>query len=61
VAFSYDEGRSWVPMAVDIPGTNRTFTFDASQIPESTGEGIVRVFVSDGLNTAYDDVTGLAR
>jgi hypothetical protein len=59
VAYSYDEGRSWVPIGVDIPGTDRALTFDSSEAPDSDGEGVVRVFVSDGLNTAYDDVTGL--
>jgi hypothetical protein len=55
-AYSNDSGRSWVPIGVDIPGTDRGLTFDASELPESTGEGVIRVFVSDGLNTAYDDV-----
>lgn len=55
-AYSNDNGRSWVPIGVDIPGTDRGLTFDASELPESTGEGVIRVFVSDGLNTAYDDV-----
>lgn len=60
-AYSNDEGRSWVPIGVDIPGTDRAFTFDSSEIPESDGEGVIRVFVSDGLNTAFDDVTVLNR
>jgi hypothetical protein len=60
-AYSNDNGRSWVPIVVDIPGTERGFTFDPSQLSESGGEGIIRVFVSDGLNTAFEDVTGLTR
>jgi hypothetical protein len=59
-AYSDDGGRGWVPIGVDIPGTDRSFTFDASEIPESAGDGVIRVFVSDGLNTAYYDVTGLS-
>jgi hypothetical protein len=55
-AYSNDNGRGWVPIGVDIPGTDRGFSFDASELPESTGEGIIRVFVSDDLNTAYDDI-----
>jgi hypothetical protein len=60
-AYSDDGGRSWVPLGVDIPGTDRAFTFGSSQLPESDGEGVIRVFVSDGVNTAFDDVTGLTR
>lgn len=60
-AYSDDNGQSWIPIGVDIPGADRSFSFDASQLPENSGEGIIRVFVSDGLNTAYDDVSGLTR
>jgi hypothetical protein len=55
-AYSNDNGRSWVPIGVDIPGTDRGLTFDASELPESSGEGVIRVFVGDGLTTTYDDV-----
>jgi hypothetical protein len=60
-AYSHDHGRSWVPIGVDIAGTDRGLTLDSSQVAESAGEGIIRVFVSDGLNTAFDDVTELSR
>lgn len=60
-AYSSDNGRSWVPIKVDIAGSDRGFSFDASQVPESAGEGIIRVLVSDGLNTEYSDVAGLTR
>jgi hypothetical protein len=56
-AYSNDGGRSWAPLRVDIPGSERGFTFDASQLPASGGAGVIRVFVSDGLNTAFADVT----
>jgi hypothetical protein len=60
-AYSNDNGRNWAPIEVDIAGSDRGFSFDASQVPESAGEGIIRVFVSDGLNTEYADVAGLTR
>jgi hypothetical protein len=61
VAYSPNRGRSWVPLGVDIPGTEQTLTFDSSEIQRSSGKGIIRVFVSDGLNTAFEDVSGLSR
>jgi hypothetical protein len=60
-AYSDDNGESWVPIGVDISGPHRNFTFDASPIRKSDGAGIIRVFVSDGLNTAFADVTRLTR
>jgi hypothetical protein len=57
VAFSPDGGRSFVPLAVDLSETS--VTFDAKGLPEARGEGIVRVFASDGMNTTYADVGGL--
>jgi hypothetical protein len=58
-AYSDDRGRNWVPIGVDIPGRDRGFTFDSSAIRKSAGEGVIRVFVSDGLNTVFDDVNHL--
>ena len=58
IAYSPDRGRDFVPVAVDVSG--RTATFDASQVPKSAqGAGLIRVFASDGLNTASADVRGL--
>jgi hypothetical protein len=59
VAYSPNGGRSWVPVAVDIPGTTTSTTFDSTQIQRSKGDGVLRVFVSDGLNTAFADVPKL--
>ena len=56
-AYSPDGGRSWVPIGVDIKGTS--FTFNSDEIQASRENGIIRVFVSDALNTAFDDVTKL--
>jgi hypothetical protein len=57
LAFSPNSGRSWVPIGVDVRGTS--FTFNSTEIPRSQGTGVIRVFVSDGLNTAFADVSGL--
>jgi hypothetical protein len=56
-AYSPDGGRNWVPIGVDIKGTS--FTFDSNEIQASKENGIIRVYVSDGLNTAFADVTKL--
>jgi hypothetical protein len=58
VAYSPDNGRSFVPVGVNL--TRPDWTFDATRIPRSQGAGLIRVFVSDGLNTAFADVTGLS-
>lgn len=57
VAYSPDGGNSFVPLGVALTGTS--FTFDSTQIQRSEGRGLIRVFVSDGLNTAFADVGGL--
>jgi hypothetical protein len=59
LAYSPDAGRNWVPIAVDVPGTARSIVFDSTEIQRSDGNGVIRVFVSDGLNTAFADVGGL--
>jgi hypothetical protein len=57
VAYSPNGGRNWVPIAVDL--TKTAVTFNSTQIQRSAGRGVLRVFVSDGLNTAFADVTKL--
>lgn len=71
LAFSPDNGRSFVPVAVGLRELQAEF--DATELPPATlrpgvagssksskGTGMLRVFVSDGLNTAYADVRGLS-
>jgi hypothetical protein len=57
VAYSPNGGTNWVPIGVDIKGSS--FTFDSNEIQASKENGIIRVYVSDGLNTAFADVTKL--
>lgn len=56
VAYSPNGARNWVPIAVDVRGTEKGITFDSTQIQQSRENGVIRVFVSDGLNTAFADV-----
>jgi hypothetical protein len=60
VAYSPDGGQSWVPLAVDVPGTATSVVVDTTEIQQSNGNGVIRVFVSDGLYTAFADVTNLS-
>lgn len=57
VAYSTNNGRSFVPVGVSIAGSS--FAFDARQVRRARGTGLIRVFVSDGLNTSFADVRGL--
>jgi hypothetical protein len=57
-AYSPDGGRTFVPIGVDLRGTG--FAFDSTEIQKSAGRGLIRVFVSDGLNTSFADVRGLS-
>ena len=60
VAYSPDDGQTWVPVAVDVPGSESSVVFDSTQIQASEREdAIIRVFVSDGLSTAFADSAGL--
>jgi hypothetical protein len=54
ISLSQDGGTTWQPLAVGIAGSQSAF--DTSLWPQ-TDEGMLRVQVSDGLNTALD-VTG---
>ena len=57
VAYSPNGGTNWVPIGVDIKGNS--FTFNSDEIQNSKESGVIRVYVSDGVNTAFADVTKL--
>ena len=57
VAYSPDAGRTFVPVRVDLKQPQ--LVFDSREIQKSSRRGVIRVFVSDGLNTTFADVTGL--
>jgi hypothetical protein len=54
VAYSPNNGRAFVPVGVGLSGSS--FAFDARQVRRARGTGLLRVFVSDGLNTSFADV-----
>lgn len=64
VAYSWDDGKSFVPIAVNLKsspttGLNR-FVFDSSAVPPSNVQGRIRIFASDGLNTVYQDIAQIS-
>lgn len=59
VVYSPDRGENWSPIAVGLTGEVQQLTFDSTQIRLSDQQGVLRIFVSDGLNTVYYDVGGL--
>ncbi len=58
-AYSPDAGESWVPIAVQVPGDTRQLEVNTTEIQRSIANGVIRVFVSDGLNTVWADVEDL--
>ncbi|MGH9379262.1 MAG: hypothetical protein ACRD2Z_01415, partial [Thermoanaerobaculia bacterium] len=60
IAYSHDGGESWVPLLVDVEGTQNSVVVNTREIRRSDGRGVIRVFVSDGLNTHFADVEGLS-
>jgi hypothetical protein len=61
VAYSPDAGRNWVPVAVDVPGKQTSIVFPSGRIRGSVRKGMIRVFVGDGLNTAFADTGRLSK
>jgi hypothetical protein len=57
VAYSPDGGANFIPVAVNKRKTQ--IVFDASKYPPSEGEGVLRIYASDGLNTVTTDVNRL--
>ncbi len=51
VSYSHDDGQSWRPLASDIEATE--WQWDTSNEP-GADQGLIRVSVSDGVNTATD-------
>ena len=59
VAYSPDGGLNWLPIDVGFTGEINRVTFDSTLIRMSDAQGILRIFVSDGLNTVYYDASSL--
>ncbi len=59
LAYSADRGLNWVPIGVNIAGTESSFSFNSTEILSTEGaSGIIRAIVSDGLNTVYSELRG---
>jgi sugar lactone lactonase YvrE len=54
VEYSADDGTSWKPLALDLPG--QSLAIDSSFLAAST-QGLIRVIASDGINTAIAQST----
>jgi len=59
VVYSPDDGMSWRPIAVAIPGSQTGTTFDSGDLEPSNGHGVIRAMVSDGLRGDGAVVGGL--
>lgn len=56
VAYSHDGGETWVPLQVFVPGDENRFEVDTTRIRRAVGQGMIRVFVSDGTNTSWAEI-----
>jgi len=58
--YSSDAGATWVPIAVNVPGSDTSVSFDASEVENTveSGVGVLRAFASDGLNTVMAERRG---
>ena len=58
-AYSPDGGKSFVPIDADIKGSK--VSFNSAELPPSKGtNGLIRIFVSDGINSTYRDLRGIS-
>lgn len=56
VQYSHDGGGSWTPLAIRTDSA--VLSIDATHLP-STSDGVIRLFVTDGLNTTVETVSGI--
>ncbi len=55
--YSADNGATWMPVAVNIPGTVTTYALDTTLLSMST-QGKLRLWITDGLNNTTVDSNG---
>jgi len=55
--YSADNGSTWIPVAIDLPGTARSYALDTNLMPKSI-QGKLRLWVTDGLNNVTVDTAG---
>ena len=61
IAYSADQGATWVPVAVNVRGSEGFATFPAAEVVlAENGQGAIRAIAADdGLNTVFSDVERL--
>lgn len=61
IAYSADKGSTWVPVAVNVRGSEGFATFPTEEIVfAENGQGVIRAIAADnGLNTVFSDVAEL--
>lgn len=58
LAYSADDGNTWMPVAANLPGTLTSYALDTNLLPKST-LGKLRLWVTDGLNNIQIDSSGV--
>jgi hypothetical protein len=59
MAYSPDEGKSWSAVGANLTGN--TYTINARELPPaSEGEGMLKIYACDGLNTVTHQIGGLS-
>lgn len=48
--FSANNGDTWIPVGINIPGIVTTYLLDTAQLPKTNDFGRLRLVISDGLN-----------
>jgi hypothetical protein len=60
IAYSPNDGHDFIPLEVEL--TENSITIDGTQLPPTKkGQGLIRVFVNDGMHTSFADVRGLSQ
>lgn len=60
IAYSHDNGATWVPAGVNVPGSVDSTSINASVLRNSSGgAGRLLLISSDGINTSVRAITGL--
>ncbi len=58
LAYSTDNGVTWMPVAANLPGTQTSYALDTNLLPESN-QGKLQLWVTDGLNNIQVDTSGV--
>jgi len=56
--YSADNGSTWTPVGIDLPGTATSYVLDTNLLAKSN-QGKLRLWVTDGLNNSQADSSGV--